>query len=233
MGEAGGDETIAFLLKNGYDVVSFTMPFLGENTGPLKRDLDRVDHRDMYDYLKSIRPTLKTPTDPLRLFFEPVIAGLNEARSRMKYDRVVMTGISGGGWTTTWMAALDHRINISIPVAGSLPFANRRERIPGDFRDMGDFEQHSNEIYSFVGYSDLYVLGAWPNRSVLQISNRYDKCCYAVDSVPGFVAKVQNTLAPVGGQYVFRIDETHKKHMISPWVIEKVIGPFLGASVKP
>ena len=52
-----------------------------------------------------------------------------------------MAGLSGGGWTTTIASALDPRIVLSFPVAGSVPFAMRDEH-PGDpYHDLGDFEQ--------------------------------------------------------------------------------------------
>ena len=41
------------------------------------------------------------------------------------YSKIVMVGLSGGGWTTTVAAGLDPRIDLSIPIAGSLPFAMR------------------------------------------------------------------------------------------------------------
>ena len=56
-----------------------------------------------------------------RFFVEPVILTINYAKQVLGYKRVVMMGLSGGGWTTTMAAALDPRIELSIPVAGSIP----------------------------------------------------------------------------------------------------------------
>jgi PhoPQ-activated pathogenicity-related protein len=41
----------------------------------------------------------------------------------LKYKHIVMAGLSGGGWTTTIAAAIDPRIQLSIPIAGSIPQA--------------------------------------------------------------------------------------------------------------
>jgi PhoPQ-activated pathogenicity-related protein len=37
------------------------------------------------------------------------------------YKHIVMAGLSGGGWTTTISAAIDPRITLSMPIAGSMP----------------------------------------------------------------------------------------------------------------
>lgn len=46
----------------------------------------------------------------------------NEAASHRSHvgaaPMILMTGLSGGGWTTHWMAAIDERISISFPTAG-------------------------------------------------------------------------------------------------------------------
>lgn len=55
-----------------------------------------------------------------RFFLEPVVLTINYALS-LGYKHVVMTGLSGGGWTTTVAAAVDPRITLSMPVAGSIP----------------------------------------------------------------------------------------------------------------
>jgi hypothetical protein len=39
------------------------------------------------------------------------------------YKHIVMLGLSGGGWSTTLASAVDDRIRVSFPTAGSVPFA--------------------------------------------------------------------------------------------------------------
>jgi cephalosporin-C deacetylase-like acetyl esterase len=53
---------------------------------------------------------------------EPVAAFINYAVKKSSPAEIVMTGISGGGWTTQLYSALDDRIKYSFPVAGSYPF---------------------------------------------------------------------------------------------------------------
>ena len=37
-------------------------------------------------------------------------------------EKFVMLGLSGGGWSTTLASAVDPRIQLSFPTAGSIPF---------------------------------------------------------------------------------------------------------------
>ena len=55
-------------------------------------------------------------------FVEPLHLTINYALS-LGYTRVVMMGKSGGGWTTTVCSALDPRIDVSFPIAGSIPLS--------------------------------------------------------------------------------------------------------------
>ena len=83
-----------------------------------------------------------------RFFVEPVIRAVNYATQVLGYKRVVMMGLSGGGWTTTLAAALDPRIALSTPVAGS---------VPCDFAHTSwDFEQSCNNSWARVAnYTSL------------------------------------------------------------------------------
>ena len=65
-------------------------------------------------------PSLVRVQPVLRFFLEPVVRSINYAVS-LGYTRIVMAGLSGGGWTTTMLAAIDPRITLAMPVAGSIP----------------------------------------------------------------------------------------------------------------
>lgn len=56
----------------------------------------------------------------IKFYLEPVVLTINLALSKLGYKRVLMIGKSGGGWTTTLAAALDPRIALSFPIAGSV-----------------------------------------------------------------------------------------------------------------
>ena len=88
------------------------------------------------------------------------------------YERVAMTGLSGGGWTTTIAGALDERIGLAMPVAGSMPC---------DFHHTAwDYEQLCDEPWAMVAnYTTLYVFGGLePNKTMVQINHEQDPCCF-------------------------------------------------------
>ena len=89
----------------------------------------------------------------MRYFLEPVVLAVNYAVNVLKYKHIAMVGLSGGGWTTTIAAAIDSRITLSMPIAGSMPKTRSTfypQYVP-DFPEGsrqgegggGDFEQNS------------------------------------------------------------------------------------------
>jgi|EP01047_Picozoa_sp_COSAG01_P051541 hypothetical protein len=88
-----------------------------------------------------------------------------------------MVGLSGGGWSTTLASALDKRIGLSFPVAGSVPFG-MRENSP--WHDGGDFEQaRSRTIYGACDYECMYTLaGLEEGRVQVQLLHEADSCCF-------------------------------------------------------
>ena len=86
-------------------------------------------------------------------------------------ERVAMTGLSGGGWQTIVLSALDERVAVSVPVAGHMPAADRR-----DLGDVGDAEQLPADLCTIGDYDVLSALVA--PRPILFIFNRYDECCF-------------------------------------------------------
>ena len=76
------------------------------------------------------------------------------------YDDVYMAGLSGGGWSTTFAAAIDKRIKGSFPIAGSVPcdMRNPLGEFPGqDWTgdDDEDYEQSCEPTTRKPGKGDL------------------------------------------------------------------------------
>jgi len=176
---------------------------------------------------------------PIRFFLEPVAASLNYLQTKSDADRFPeyhefdMVGFSGGGWTTTVYAAIDPRITMSFPVAGTLPLYLRTGS------SAGDAEQTFANFYRIAGYPDLYVMGAYgASRKQVQVLNRRDSCCFGEkqhnaaqfgvswdEGIRSYESRVQDALLHLGGQGSFRleIDEESTGHMLSHHAIVDVI----------
>jgi dienelactone hydrolase len=87
-------------------------------------------------------------------------------------ERVAMTGLSGGGWQTALLSALDERVKVIIPVAGYSAMWQRR----GCPEDIGDLEQCPSDMCTIADYDVLTALFA--PRPTLLIYNRHDDCCF-------------------------------------------------------
>jgi len=223
----GLQRTIAALLREGYGVLGVFMPHMrpGDCTG---------GHDAMFE--------LKTTGSPMKYFLESTALSLNQLKTRSRVDhfpkyRVFhMTGLSGGGWSTTIYAAIDPTIRCSIPVAGTIPLYLRTKG------SVGDREQYDAMFYSIAGYPDLYILGAHGRgRKQVQILVRRDDCCFGEaqhdvqaarmtyeESLREYERNVCAALTEIGnGSFRLHIDEKAPAHMISHHAIQDVILPEL------
>lgn len=87
-------------------------------------------------------------------------------------ERVAMTGLSGGGWQTIVLSALDERIRVSVPVAGYSPVWQRTSCMA----DIGDQEQIPSDLCTVTDFDTLTAMLA-PRPSLL-IYNHDDDCCF-------------------------------------------------------
>lgn len=101
--------------------------------------------------------------------------GLDVALAQPRADRrrVAVTGLSGGGWQTILIAALDPRVTLCVPVAG---YTSVRARIEAP-ADIGDLEQVPVDMTTVLDYQDMTAMVA--PRPLLQILNENDDCCFA------------------------------------------------------
>ena len=196
-----GASTIEALLAAGYQVLAFSMPALGMNEHPFP---DRShEHFADLDY-------------PLAYFIEPVIVALNWADATYEYSIRIMVGLSGGGWTTVWTAALDERIDESYPVAGSWPhYLRERHPSPGS---SGDYEQVITP-----NYLELYLMATFPGRSQLQVFNQDDPCCFEGDFALDYLEYIATLARSFGGDFDMFIDTSHRQHKISSEAMEKIL----------
>jgi hypothetical protein len=218
----GGAETVLFLLEKGYAVLVVQMPLFGDNRRLAPPGL--ASHDAM---AKLASPDL----EPIKFFLEPVAVALNHVVGQSAPEDVVMIGLSGGGWATTLYAALDPRVRVSVPVAGTLPDYLRAGR-PGD---RGDWEQYHPDLYKVANYLDLYVLGSsGPGRRQRQVLNKYDPCCFWGVGYRTYEKHVAGAVAGLGaGAFDVHLDETHRSHLISREALTRAVGPLLDAPRTP
>lgn len=90
-------------------------------------------------------------------------------------QRVCVTGLSGGGWQTIVISALDPRVTVSIPVAG---YTTIRNRVNCN-ADMGDQEQMPADLVAVFDYDTMTAMLA--PRPALLILNDKDDCCFVTN----------------------------------------------------
>ena len=227
-----GKAPIATLLSWGYDVLAFDMPLIGGNKPQQPANINGIEVRSHDDFGALERANLPV----MRVFFAPILSGLDYVMAEYEYRSVDMLGISGGGWTTHLYAAMDTRIRRSYPVAGAIPL-NLRTRAS----DVGDFEQRAaRPLYDEVSYEAIFAMASFgnddPERRQVQILNYDDSCCFWVhdreDKIRAYEARVRQALTDAGRDpqgFKVLFDTSHKMHFISPWAME-AIGQDLPAS---
>jgi len=97
-----------------------------------------------------------------------VLASLDHADS----SRIAVTGLSGGGWQTILIAALDPRVALANPVAG---YSSARTRAL-HLKDLGDSEQAPCDLATLADYTHLTAMRA--PRPTLLTYNAKDDCCF-------------------------------------------------------
>ncbi len=90
-------------------------------------------------------------------------------------DRVAVAGLSGGGWQTIFISALDTRVTLSNPVAGYSSFRTRARFLS----DLGDSEQTPVDLGTTADYAQLTAMRA--PRPTLLTNNANDNCCFKAE----------------------------------------------------
>jgi len=86
--------------------------------------------------------------------------------------RVAVSGLSGGGWQTIYISALDPRVTLSNPVAGYSSFRTRIKH----WKDLGDSEQTPCDMATVANYDHLTAMLG--DRAALLTYNAKDNCCF-------------------------------------------------------
>ena len=236
-----GNKTIKTFINKGYHVLAFSMPLIGEDNIVSIEDIRKNSPTFYKNNIKYFDKLINTNQTHLkhkdleifetqnfnyfRFFLDPVLSGINHMKKYYSYnDKITIIGLSGGGWTTTVYAALDPRITLSYPVAGSLPLYLRGLKETGSGGSIGDIEQQRTEFYKIANYLDLYILGSiGKNRRQLQILNQYDSCCFAGLTGLNYKDIIKQTILKNEGSYDLTIDTTHIHHQISDFALQLIL----------
>jgi dienelactone hydrolase len=89
--------------------------------------------------------------------------------------KIAATGLSGGGWQTIFLGAMDPRVALTAPVAGYSSFLTRAH-FP---TDLGDSEQTPVDLATVTDYALMTAMLA--PRAALLTFNAKDNCCFAAD----------------------------------------------------
>jgi hypothetical protein len=239
-------EGMATMMKlaavHGCDLLMVPMLLVGDNRIYAHRAGEYVDLPDAvpiggenpHDHFPT-RPDLWPATGHwLKYFVDPVLNGIDWMIAGKTYDRIGMTGVSGGGWSSTLAAALDPRIHRSYPVAGSVPLAFRREIVWPGYADAfgreGDAEQYEPALTSLVDYDDLYMMSVaeGSRRSHLHYTIK-DPTCFSGDQVSRFASTLENHADLNGfGDLRFRV-WPGTTHDFQPPMISAILADFLSA----
>lgn len=114
-------------------------------------------------------------TSGLAPFYLAMSRGLDILLAHKNADpsRVIVSGLSGGGWQTIFISALDERVTLANPVAGYSSFRTRARYVS----DLGDSEQTPTDLATVTDYAHLTAMRA--PRPTLLTFNATDNCCFA------------------------------------------------------
>lgn len=164
--------------SKGYDVLSLSMTGTGYNydknvSFPGIKNTNSEDHSSYADFIDNKFANKK----PLSLMISGNYYLVKEVLKSKKYQKILVVGISGGGWNATILSSIIPEIKSTYNYSGSVPIFLRF------FKDtIGDFEQ-IGEFYKSISYWDLFYLSSIDHAGKLSRKNRLiyninDKCCF-------------------------------------------------------
>lgn len=214
-----GKHVIEYFVNKGFTVYAFSMPLFGKNNDPIVTVKNIGTFKLTDDDMES-HELMKFLDNPISFFVNPIVTMINYAKSK-DFKDIAMCGISGGGWTTTIVSALDTRINYSFPVAGTYPMYIK---LNSPSNSYGDFEQVYPPLYKKVSYMDMYVLGATgKNRFQVQMLNLHDPCCFQGTYFKHYESFIKEKVNDFGnGSFEVISDIENIEHRISEFSIDKI-----------
>jgi dienelactone hydrolase len=95
--------------------------------------------------------------------------------------RIGVTGLSGGGWQTVVLSALDPRVAVSVEVAG----VGSRESNLTNPKDTYEIEEDAPDLMQGFDYPEFIAMRA--PRPTLLVHNGVDSCCFRAPLVKPYL----------------------------------------------
>jgi hypothetical protein len=167
-------------------------------------------------------------TSGLAPFYLAMSRGLDVLLSHPQADsrRVVVSGLSGGGWQTIFLSSLDQRVTLANPVAG---YSSFRTQIAMN-KDTGDSEQTPCDLALFADYKNLTALMA--PRPTLLTYNAKDDCCFEAGySLPPLLNAAEPIFKLYGKEKALRshineVPGTHNFEKDNRQALYRMLGDF-------
>jgi dienelactone hydrolase len=122
-------------------------------------------------------------SNALGFFYLAMQRGLDYLATLPEVDpsRIGATGLSGGGWQTVVLSALDPRVAVSVEVAG----IGSRESDLTNPKDTYEIEEDAPDLMRAFDYPELVAMRA-PHPTML-IHNAVDSCCFRAPLVKPYI----------------------------------------------
>jgi len=156
--------------KNGILALSLAWPGFGEMNQPENSH----DFGGQMDLVGS---------NSLGYFYLTMRRGLDFLETLPHTDpkRIGVTGLSGGGWQTTVLSALDERVSVMVEVAGIGSMESNLTR-PTDTQEV---EETATDLLQDFDYPFLVAMRV--PRPTLLIHNQQDDCCFLAPLVKPYI----------------------------------------------
>jgi dienelactone hydrolase len=122
-------------------------------------------------------------SNALGLFYLSMRRGLDYLSELQEVDtaRIGVTGLSGGGWQTVLLSALDPRVAVEVEVAG---IGSRESNLTHPV-DTDEIEEDAPDLMQGEDYPELLALRA--PRPTMEIHNGLDSCCFRAPLVKPYI----------------------------------------------
>ena len=196
-----GRYLVEFLLELGFVVFALDMPLQGVNAVDARPGLR--GHFDLWRHEPG-------PPSPVGWLLLPALAVLDVIEQEAGAGAtIVMTGRSGGGWTTYMTAALDARVDVACAYSAGSP-QSQRLADPLEAWELGDYEQFVPYLYDVVGHENL-IANAGTRATFVSYSPQ-DPCCYRLGPGDPFFDWLAQASKATGRPIVVSVDPDQTEH---------------------